>query len=306
MDFDPSRGPPAAKTTPCGLFIGRATLDLISVLDAFPQANEKVAAREQIIAGGGPALNAAITFSHFGGRAVLASTFGAGVFATYASQECRRHGVEVIDRAANQTHDFPVSCILSSVETSARCVVNPPALVQAASFPAPATLPTGEQPPALVCLDQFEADAVQSLAPFLKALNVPIILDGGSWRAATPLFLDLATLPIVSASFAPPGGRGPDDAAAFLSARGYERWAITCGADGVVYSDRGARGRLAAIPVHAIDTLGAGDIFHGAFCAALASGRAFVPALDFANRVAAESCRYAGTRAWMARPLTLD
>ena len=51
--------------------------------------------------------------------------------------------------------------------------------------------------------------------------------------------------------------------------------------------------------VETVDTTGAGDIFHGAFCYFAASGSGFVGALAEAANIAAESCRFHGTREWM-------
>jgi sugar/nucleoside kinase (ribokinase family) len=55
--------------------------------------------------------------------------------------------------------------------------------------------------------------------------------------------------------------------------------------------------------VEVVDTTGAGDILHGAYCYYASQGRAFVDALTEAARIASESCRYAGTREWMQHPL---
>jgi sugar/nucleoside kinase (ribokinase family) len=289
------------RVKPCGLFIGRSTVDAISVVRRFPQDNEKAPAETQVVSAGGPALNAAITFSHLGGQAILFSTFGEGLFGAFARAECGSHGVEVIDRACGAPYDFPLSVIISSQEASSRCVINPPPAP--GTFPAPTEIPLARRPDIIV-LDQFEADAVASLTPMLLALGVPIVLDGGSWKPHSPRFLDLATIPVVSSHFIPPEGQGLNDTAALLSSRGYRQWAVTQGPQGVLYSDNGVMGRIAPVPVAAIDTLGAGDIFHGAFCVALASGQGFVPALAFANRVAAESCKHAGTRQWMSAAAT--
>jgi sugar/nucleoside kinase (ribokinase family) len=282
---------------PSSLFIGRSTADVISVVTTFPEPNAKVTAESHRVSAGGPALNAAIAFSHFGGSATLFSTFGSGVFGGFAAEECSAHGVQVIDRASGVLYDFPVSNIISTSETSLRCVINPP--FQPPRFPAPASLALNDKPD-IILLDQFEADAVATLAPFLKSLDAPIVLDGGSWKETTPLFLELATIPIVSSHFFPPGCRDRRAIMESLSTGNYGRWAITCGHEGVIYYNDGAMGHIAAIPVEAVDTLGAGDIFHGAFCAAFAQGRGFVSSLEFANVVAAEACKYPGTREWMS------
>jgi sugar/nucleoside kinase (ribokinase family) len=289
------------RMKPYGLFIGRSTVDVISVVERFPQPNEKITSQAQRVMSGGPALNAAITFSHFGGSAALLSTFGAGLFGQFAADECRSHGVRIIDRAEGASYDFPLSSIISSPEASSRCVINPPFQTRTFPAPAPSDLPG---PLSLVMLDQFEADAMASLLPMLRELQIPIVLDGGSWRQRSEQFLDAATIPIVSSHFNPPRG-SRQDIVACLSARNYPQWAITCGPEGVLYYDNGATGQVAPIPVEAIDTLGAGDIFHGAFCAAFAAGRSFVAALEFANAAAAESCKHPGTRQWMTAGLKL-
>jgi sugar/nucleoside kinase (ribokinase family) len=53
-----------------------------------------------------------------------------------------------------------------------------------------------------------------------------------------------------------------------------------------------------------VDTLGAGDILHGAFCYYSSLGQVFQEALTNAVRVASESCRFRGTREWMNQDAT--
>jgi sugar/nucleoside kinase (ribokinase family) len=50
--------------------------------------------------------------------------------------------------------------------------------------------------------------------------------------------------------------------------------------------------------VAAVDTMGAGDIFHGAFCYFFSIGYGFEESLERAAEIASESCRYRGTREW--------
>ena len=55
--------------------------------------------------------------------------------------------------------------------------------------------------------------------------------------------------------------------------------------------------------VDVVDTMGAGDILHGAYCHFASMGIGFVDALTRAAAIASRSCRYAGTREWMAHAL---
>jgi sulfofructose kinase len=72
--------------------------------------------------------------------------------------------------------------------------------------------------------------------------------------------------------------------------------AVTRGPKGTLWlDDKGAPRETAAFPVHTVDTLGAGDIFHGAFALEFAGGATIAHALRFASAAAALKCtRFGG------------
>lgn len=70
----------------------------------------------------------------------------------------------------------------------------------------------------------------------------------------------------------------------------------TCGADGYVWIEGGEIHRVAAPQVEVIDTLAAGDVFHGAFALALLEGRAVDEAARFACVAASLKCTRFGGR----------
>jgi len=74
--------------------------------------------------------------------------------------------------------------------------------------------------------------------------------------------------------------------------------AITQGAKPILYSTNEICGEIPVPQIQPIDTLGAGDIFHGAFCDAILR-MGFREALGEAAAIAARSCLSFGTRAWM-------
>jgi sugar/nucleoside kinase (ribokinase family) len=59
-------------------------------------------------------------------------------------------------------------------------------------------------------------------------------------------------------------------------------------------------GELTVPAVAAVDTAGAGDVFHGALAVALGRGDDLVAALSFAVSVAGIRVRHAGPRSWLA------
>ena len=162
------------------------------------------------------------------------------------------------------------------------------------------------------------------------------VLDGGSWKPwLTPLlgFVDVAVL---SADFLPPLVPA-DDAQAiadFLRGFGITRTIRTNGPHPIQWWWDGESGEVPVPHVNAISTMGAGDIFHGAFVWALAQHRVRaarlvterpfsvaehpagqqqmtgeatsatpVACIEFAARVAALSTTHFGTRSWREDPV---
>ena len=75
--------------------------------------------------------------------------------------------------------------------------------------------------------------------------------------------------------------------------------AVTQGGRGVSWIEAANRSRLHHIPafdVPVVDTLAAGDVFHGAFALSLAEAKAPEQALRYANAAAAIKCTRAGGR----------
>jgi ribokinase len=93
-------------------------------------------------------------------------------------------------------------------------------------------------------------------------------------------------------------------AAADLVAAGAANAVVTAGAAGAAYhGGTGGRGRtVAAFPVHAVDTVGAGDTFVGALAVALAAGIPPGEAVTAAAAAAAAAATRPGTQAGMPRP----
>jgi sugar/nucleoside kinase (ribokinase family) len=81
--------------------------------------------------------------------------------------------------------------------------------------------------------------------------------------------------------------------------------AVTCGPRGTLWLDQhGELREVPAFPVHTVDTLGAGDIFHGAFTLAITEQQDIEAALRFASAAAALKCtRFGGA---LAAPQRLE
>ncbi len=83
------------------------------------------------------------------------------------------------------------------------------------------------------------------------------------------------------------GRQGLEEALSEVSARVGAWCCVTAGESGVLVAEAGRTWNLPAFPVPVVDTLGAGDVWHGAFALALAEGRAALQAVRFASAAAA-------------------
>jgi sugar/nucleoside kinase (ribokinase family) len=285
---------------PRGLFVGLATLDLVYEVDHVPAANQKIHARSQQLYVGGPATNAAITFAHLGGEAALAAAVGRHPLATVLHQEFRSFGVRLADLAP-AFDDLPSISSIAVDADAQRTVVsaNAARIVAAAVEPDPELCRAAQ----IVLVDGHPMQACQRWAAAARGHGAHVVLDGGSWKQGTDALLACVDTAICSADFHPPGCATETETLAYLAATGVRQIAITHGAEPIVWCAGGERGQIAVPPVAAVDTMGAGDIFHGAFCHAYAQKADFRYALAAAARLAAHACRFHGTREWMHHAL---
>lgn len=140
-------------------------------------------------------------------------------------------------------------------------------------------------------------------AKYAQSRGIPVVLDGGSWKEGTEELLNAVDMTLCSSDFTPPGCEGKESTMDYLFRLGVCKIAITAGENPIRYASREESGEIPVPRVSAVDTLGAGDIFHGAFCYYYSTnGGRFRNALECASVVASRSCESAGTRAWMTVP----
>jgi len=146
-----------------------------------------------------------------------------------------------------------------------------------------------------------ESDLVAARAA--RRRGVPVVADLSWVRDHTRAVLAHVDYAVVSEACARDLGAGGDARRACEALRdlGPARVVVTLGARGLVYLDGDRFGCLDAFPVDVVDTTGAGDVFHGAFCCGLLLGLGLERNLVFASAVAAMKCRHVGGRAGIPR-----
>jgi sugar/nucleoside kinase (ribokinase family) len=284
------------------LLVGLCTVDLVQRVAELPVPGEKIQSREVELVAGGPAANAAVAVAALGGRSQLVTVLGAHPLATLAKDDLAGHGVRVRDVRPERMSPPPVSAITVRDRDGERVVVSHNA----------AGVPAGPQPDWTELLSGAQALLVDGHHPELavaaaraaRGRRVPVVLDAGSDKPVLSTLLPLVDVCACSAVFRL--GR--------LSARATERAVHemgvpvvlrTDGARPVRWSAAGRSGEVRPPDVMARDTLGAGDVWHGALAHGVAAlgrvpGAADLPALvDRANRVAAARVAHVGARTWL-------
>ncbi|MER3491846.1 MAG: ribokinase [Mastigocladus sp. ERB_26_2] len=287
-----------------GLFVGLVTLDLIYLAQSPPRNNQKIVAADYTVAAGGPATNAAVAFSHLSCRderwrvSRLLGVVGSHPMTQLIRGDLEKYQVEITDLDPATTNPPPVSSIIVTQASGERAVISiNAAKTQANSQAIP---PDILQKVDIVLIDGHQMTVGIGIAQTAKANNIPVVIDGGSWKPGFDQLLPFVDYAICSANFQPPNCQTQEQVFTYLSEFGIPHIAITHGEKPIKYliQETGTSGFIDVPKTTTVDTLGAGDIFHGAFCHYVLREN-FLDALASAAKIAAFSCQFFGTRRWM-------
>jgi len=282
-----------------GLFIGISTLDCIYLTEKMPKENQKIVALDQTISGGGPATNAAVTFSYLGNKSNLLTTIGNNPIGSLIKGDLANYSLKLIDLTPERKETPAVSAIVVTKATGNRAVIS----INTTKFKA-----TIEQIPQnilqgidIILIDGHQMTISQEIARLAREQNIPVAIDGGSWKKDFDKVLPYVDYAVCSADFYPPNCSDREQVFHYLKKFNIPNIAITNGDKAIEYLSRGERGKIAIESLeNVVDTLGAGDIFHGAFCYYILQHN-FKQALTEAAKIASKSCQFFGTRKWMKK-----
>lgn len=285
-----------------GLFVGLCTKDILYYTDELPAHNHKAKTEDFAVYIGGPAANAAITYAALGGDATLATCLGDSMESRAMIEELKGYGVKVLNYSEYDTLPNTACIVVSSdgkrtiLSGQHRFSVNREYDLSDYDF---ALFDCNQQEISLDILEGLDA------AEGKEAARKPIVLDAGSFKPNIEKFLERADIVIASEDFADASGNN-----IFAQNCDATHKAMTRGEKPILYLGTEMERKVplllpekTEIPVEqvtAVDTLGAGDIFHGAFCYGyFEKGQTCEEALCFAGKVASESVKYRGPREWI-------
>jgi sulfofructose kinase len=284
-----------AKQAPRILCSGIAVQDIIMRVENFPAPGTKVAASEYIITGGGCAANAAVAIARLGGRVAFAGPLGGAddPASNRIVSDLAAEGIDCSGAVRVQGGSASVSLILLDADGE-KTIATRRGVNLGNALPVNADRLVADADAVLV--DNRFPEFVTAVCRAAHARKIPIVIDLDQATTVDDPLLALGTH-VVSSAEALRGTSGRDDYGAGLKhlaqhVSGF--LAITDGPNGVYWLDRGALRHMPAFKVKAIDSLAAGDAFHGGFTLALAEERDLVDAMRFASATAALKCTIFG------------
>ncbi|MGX5732852.1 PfkB family carbohydrate kinase [Bosea thiooxidans] len=278
-----------------GVFcLGIATLDYVYSVETMPTRGEKYRSRDLAVVGGGCAGNASVAIARLGGACWLATRLADDLTGNEIVAQLQAEGVDTrfVRRVAGRRS--PVSAILIDAQGE-RMVISysDPAMPEDTDW-LPTSLPEGV---GAVLADTRWGEGALAALKLARAAGIPGVLDGDR-RPPHPDLVGTASH-VAFSQQALAEVSGEDDPRIGLAkvAANVSTWlAVTLGKQGVLYVEAGEVRHIPAFPVETVDTLGAGDVWHGAFALALAEGQGEVDAIRFASAAAAIKCTRFGGR----------
>lgn len=148
-------------------------------------------------------------------------------------------------------------------------------------------------------IDGHDTAAVARAAQIARARGIPVTVDVDTIYHGFDRVLPNVDYLVTSSEFPAAWTGIPDPFNALETLQreyGMRVAAMTLGAHGSLALEAGKFHYAPAYVVNCVDTTGAGDVFHGAFCYAVLQGMAIRDALEFSNAMAALNCTALGAR----------
>lgn len=298
--------PPPARVLDV-VCLGHAALDRVYTVESIPTVPTKVRAIAYREVGGGMAANAACAIARLGGRVAFFGRAGDDAAGAAIAQEFASYGVDARAFRRLPGCRSSQSAILVDAKGERLIVSHHGDVPDDASW-----LPLGEVRDAGAVLADVRWPAgARALFGAAREAGVPRVLDADVAEGATiDELLRLADHVVFSEHGLARWATIPDEAGEKRRLAALERaWhamrtqgapkacAVTCGAAGSWWLTNDGPLHLPAPEIDVVDTLGAGDVFHGAYALGLAEGRGVDDAARFATIAAALKCTRGGGRA---------
>ena len=283
--------------------VGLNATDTLILLRHFPAYAGKIAFDEEILSPGGQVASAMVTCARLGLRVKYIGTVGDDERGRVQVASLRETGINLDDVEVRQGCPNQTAYILIDRSTGERTVLwrRDDRLRLDPSFITPEKISCAR----LLHIDGHDTPAVERAARLAREHAIPVTVDVDTVYHGFERVLPLVDYLIASSEFPAQwtSERDPFKALDLMQNEyGIRVAAMTLGAHGALARFEGRFVYSPAFVVNCVDTTGAGDVFHGAFCYSVLRGMSLRESLDFSNAMAALNCTAIGARGGIRGP----
>lgn len=278
--------------------IGQCSLDYLALVDSYPDADTKKEILEWHEQGGGPVATALVALSRLGVKCSFHGVAGDDDAGDKIRRSLVEEGVDVSGLVTRRASSSQVAFIAVEKETGRRTIF----------WKRPAGGPLRREElgagflegSGMLLLDGLMPEVSLYAAEQAQKHSVPVMLDAGRMRPGMIELARLSDYVVGSEEFARDLGLEPTRETLFREREklGVKVLTITLGRRGsVTVASQGEYFDTPAFKIGAVDTTGAGDVFHGGYIYGLLRGWDLGETLTFASALAALKCTKVGGRA---------
>lgn len=277
--------------------VGLNATDTLLIVPHFPAYAGKVPFHEEILSPGGQVASAMVACARLGLRAKYIGAIGDDERGRIQMESLLGTGINLDDVQHCQNCANQSAYIIIDRSTGERTVLwrHDDCLRIDPERIAPEQIASAR----LLHIDGFDTRAAARAAAIARGHGIPVTLDVDTIYHGFDRVLPNVDYLVASSEF-PAAWTGIDDPFHALETiqneYGMKVAAMTLGAHGALARHNGRFHYSPAFVVNCVDTTGAGDVFHGAFCYSVLQGMPMRDALEFSNAMAALNCTAIGAR----------
>ncbi len=281
--------------------VGLNATDTLLLVSHFPAYAGKVPFEAEILSPGGQVASALVTAAKLGLRVKYIGTVGDDERGRVQMDSLRETGIDLSDVEIRKNCSNQTAYIIIDQSTGERTVLwSRPECLRLE----PETITLEKIAGArMLHIDGHDTPAVEKAATLARRQGIPVTCDVDTIYTGFDRVLGAVDYLVASSEF--PGQwtseRDPLRALEILQNEYKMKCAaMTLGSHGALARMDGKFVYSPAFVVNCVDTTGAGDIFHGAFCYAVLKGMSIGETLEFANAMGALNCTKLGARGGIA------
>ena len=275
--------------TPC--------MDLLLNVDHLPQPDQGGRVNELSWQGGGKVSTGLVAAARLGAKAAIIGSVGDDGYGRFCRQDFDRHGIDTRHLRLREGRATNLSVALSDRHSGGRSILSHPG---SAGFVSEEEIPDEYLRETGWLFLAWASDVTRQAAERAQRFGAKVFMDADTYHEALGDFFPLVDV-LVASEYVYEKLFGDDENyeanCRRLRKAGPQIVVFTFGSKGCAGVGDEGFFRLPACDVEVVDTLGAGDVFHGAFLTGLILGRTAEKSAELASAVAGIKCTRIGGRA---------